>query len=210
MSRRGFTLPFIVNRSRCGSLPPTGTGSSGCQSTTLCEPVGRHVLRDAGDLHGSARYHGRQRLDSAHCRQSGFDQRGRYVGSHVVPGFERHCVADFRLAGKPHGPEAVAADLRRRVHGDVAVLWPGHFAYAVDCFSRAARADGRRTATAGPGDSSGNFSQGTAWSCHGGFWHRHSAGTDSGAYVGRMDHRQLFLALDLLSEPADRRLFLCS
>jgi MFS family permease len=43
--------------------------------------------------------------------------------------------------------------------------------------------------TGGPGDSAGNFSQGTAWTCHGGVWRRHSVGADSRAYFGRMDYR---------------------
>jgi hypothetical protein len=82
-----------------------------------------------------------------------------------------------------------------------------HFALAADQVSRAARAYRRRIAAACSGDSSGNLSQATAWACHGGFWHRNFADTDPRTDFGPMDHRQLLLALDLLSQPAGRRSF---
>src|SRR5208337_595528 len=48
-------------------------GSRGRFSATPRESVDRHHLRDDGDVHGVARHNRRQRLDSAHCRQSGRD-----------------------------------------------------------------------------------------------------------------------------------------
>ena len=58
----------------------------------------------------------------------GVDQRRRHVGRHVLPGLKRHRAADFGVAGEPHRAQAAAADLRRRIHRNVALLRPGDFA----------------------------------------------------------------------------------
>jgi hypothetical protein len=142
------------------TLPPTGTASSGCQSTTLREPVRRHALGDAGDLHGSAQYHGRQCLDPAHSPQSAStNEEATWV---VTPFLVPNPIAlpiSVWLANHMRRKKP-AAELCCGLHGDVAVLWSGHFTYAAVYSSRTARAYRRRAAAAGPGDSSGSFLQG--------------------------------------------------
>lgn len=48
------------------------------------------------------------------------------MGGHVLPGRERHRIADFRLAGELSGTQAAAAELRFRIHAHIAVLRPRH------------------------------------------------------------------------------------
>src|SRR5579862_4580187 len=111
------------------------------------------------------------------------------------------------MAGQSLRPQAAAADLRRRIHADFAVLRHGDIADATDCFPRAARADRRRVTATGPGDPARNLSQGASRPCHGSVWTGHFVGADSWAHAWRMDHRQLQLALDFLSESSGRRAF---
>src|SRR5580704_16697809 len=104
------------------------------------------------------------------------------------------------MACQSRGTEAPVAGLRCGIHADIALLRVGNVADATDHLSRAAGVDRRRASTAGAGDPAGNISQRAAWARDGSVRDRDSTGADSWPYSRRMDHRQLQLALDFLSQ----------
>ena len=63
------------------------------------------------------------------------------MGGDVLPGLERHCPANLRLARQSHGTQAPPSYLRRRIHHHLTLLRARHLPLAIDPLSRAARPD---------------------------------------------------------------------
>ena len=155
-----------------------------------------------GGLHGGARYEHRQCRPALHGGQPGREQRREHLDPHFLPGFECHRAAHQRMVRRRARPQAILHDVSRDLHGE--------FPAVRDCaqprgdypVSRAAGRGRGRTATHGPGHPGRHFSTSTARRGLRALWHHHHRRAYDRTDLGRLDYRQLYLALDFLHQPA--------
>ena len=170
----------------------------------LDQSMGHRADRDDGHVHGGARHEHRQRLAAAHRRQSfGIDQR-KHLGADELSGGQRDRAAAFRLAVVDPRPQAVLHDVRVDVHDQLDAVRPGDELGPIDFLPRAARDRRRRIAAVGTGDPGRHVSAAEARDGDGRVWHGDPCRADSRPDARRLDHRQLFLALDFLHQRAGR------
>src|ERR1700722_944463 len=154
--------------------------------------------RDPGDVYGGARHLHRERGLTPYGGDSGRQPGRSYLGPDQLPGFQRHRVAYLRLALYPLRPQAVLHDLCGPVYHLFAAL--RDCAYLTVPHSGQDPAGPRRwrTGSQRTGDPGRYVSGGTTRPGIRPLWHGGGGRTRDRADPGRLDHRQLQLALDLL------------
>ena len=108
------------------------------------------------------------------------------------------------MARQPLRPPPHSALLCHGIHRDLAAVRHGHQHGSADLLPRAAGPDRRRPATSGPGGPAGDIPSQAAWLGHGRIRTGHHPRAHPRSHARRLDHRQLLLALDLLSQPSRR------
>ena len=151
---------------------------------------------------GHQRHECRPSSDSG--RALGRRRRG-VVGRDVVPCCQRHRLARHRLA---HGP-AGAAPLLPPVHGALyrqfLSVRPRALRRVPDRHAHSAGFGGWTAHPHRAGRAVGDLPPAPAWDGHGRVGIGHRAGADLRADGGRLDRRQLVVAVDLLHQLTDRR-----
>ncbi len=139
-----------------------------------------------------------------HGRQSRREQRSEHLGADFLSGFECHHPADQRLARRRLGTEALFHVLFGRLYGEFFALRYCAESRVSSFVSSAARRGRRRVAADGAGHSGRHFSAATARLGVCALWHHGDHGADHRSDPGRVDHLQLFLAVDFLHQSAGR------
>src|ERR1700736_2917146 len=151
---------------------------------------------DDRNLHGIAGYQHRERLASPHCRRAR-NQSGRSdLGPNKLPRGKRGCSPSERLAEPRVRPKEVLYGLRSPVHREFFLMRDGAKPRAPDFFPSSARHSRWRFSSIGTGHAGGYLS---TCETRRGFWtlqYGDRTGSGTWADIGRLDHRQFFLALD--------------
>ena len=165
---------------------------------------------DAGHVHGGAGHQHRQRVAAAHRRQPFRRHRREHLGADLLPGFQRHRAAAERLDLVHHRAQALLHELRGHLHRQLVPVRAGAEPGHADFLPHPARRGRRRLAAQRAGDSGGHVS--SRETRHGVRGLRHGGGAGAGhrPHSGRLDHRQLHLALDLSPQHSGRHSFAAS
>ncbi len=201
------TSPTRSQRSpgpRTSRIERPGTYASGRVAVVGAE-VEHHHLRDARHRDAGPGHQHHQRRPAAHAGLAVHERRGDLVGHHVVPGGQRHCHSRDGLAHRRPRPPPSLPDLHDPVHRQLVPVRPRAEPPFPRRDARAARAGRRAGGADGAGHHVGDLPAAPARARDGRLGHRHHDGADPGTHAGRLDLRQLVVALDLLREPADRR-----
>ena len=168
------------------------------------QPVADRRRRLDGDVHGGAGHQHRQRRAAAHRRQPvGRPGRGD-LGADQLSGRQRHHPADQRLARDGHRPQALLHDLRGAVHRQLVPLRHRAEPAAADLLPRAAGHRRRRAGAQRAGHPRRHLPAEEARDGVRRLRHRRRRRAGGRADAGRVDHRQLLLAVDLLHQRARR------
>ena len=170
----------------------------------LDQPLGDRRDGDARHVHGSAGHFHRQRGAAAHFRKF-VGGCGRIdLGADVVSGFERDRSAAFRMAFGIDWTQTVLHVVRGAVYGEFVFVRTGAEPGRAGAVPHSAGCRRRRSAA----QRTGNFERHVQHreARHGvcGVRHRRRRRADDRAVAGRLDHRQLFVALDFLYQRAGR------
>ena len=111
-------------------------------------------------------------------------------------------LAHQRMVRRSDWAQAILHDVPRDLHGEFPALRDCAQPRSDDSVSRDSRRGRRRLATHGAGHSGGHFSAATARRGFRALWHHHHRRSNGRADIGRLDYRQLFLAMDFLHQPA--------
>src|SRR5580658_3088498 len=122
------------------------------------------------------------------------------MGADELSGGERDYSPDQRVDLERDGEEKLLPHSRDFVYGVFGVLRSGADACDVGSVSRSAGSGRGRIAAFGAGDPGRRVSGAEARYGDGGLHDGHSVRSSAGADAGWMDHRQLFMALDLLHQ----------
>src|SRR5207237_10767618 len=90
---------------------------------TTLQPVANCDFRDAGDIYGSARHFGRQRIAASHRWKSLGDYRRVNLGSNQLPDFKRDHSSRDKLAGQLRRTQTIPHHLYRHLYVIVRALW---------------------------------------------------------------------------------------
>ena len=163
--------------------------------------------RHAGHVHGGARLLHRQRRAAAHRRHARRQLGREHLGHHQLPGVERDRAADERLALERDWPQALLHDLRRHLHHQFVSLRPGAEPAHAHLLPHPAGRRRRRPAAQRTGHPGRHLFRQAARHglCH--VWHGGRGRARHRPDAGRVDHRQLQLALDLPHQRAHRHPF---
>ena len=114
-------------RSRCDERSGAAARRLGFQPLGRRRPQSLAGRRRGLDrhLHGRARHRDRQCLAALHRRQPRRQRRREHLGGHDLSDRQRRHPAGERLAVECARPQALLHDLRRAVHGELAVLRAG-------------------------------------------------------------------------------------
>ncbi len=169
------------------------------------QPLGRRRRRGRAHLHGSAGYDHRQRRAAVHRRRPLGGQRRQRVGAHELPGGQRHHPADLRLAlGSPRPPQLLPASIAVFTIAS-GLCGMATTPSATDPVPRDPGPGRRRASALQPGHPPRRLSARKARRGHDHIRHRRLARARRRPDAGRLPHRQLQLALDLLHQHPRRR-----
>src|SRR5580658_2445567 len=160
--------------------------------------------RDDRYLHGGARLEHRQCRAAAYCRQPVRDRRPGHLGADLIPRFQRHHPASGCMAVGGNGTQALLYDLRGALHGMLVSLWNRSLAWHAYRVSRHAGSWRWRTTAQRTSHPRRYFSTRTARYGVRHLWNGGGAGALDRTDSGRLDNRQLQLALDFLYQRSDR------
>ena len=163
------------------------------------QSMDRRARRDHPDVHGSARHDDRQCGAALHRRRTFRTVHRQRMGHHQLSRRERHHSSDVGLAFGEAGKTEVLPDLDRGLHSRFSPVRNGDEPRNADRGPRAAGPRRRRVATLEPGGAPRRISAGKARLRDDFIRHRRAACTGRRADARRLHHRQLWLALDLLS-----------
>ena len=166
--------------------------------------MGDCAYGDDGDVHGVARHQHLERLPAAHRRRPRHQLRREHVGTDQLPGRQRDHPADERVAQPRVRAQALLHDVRRAVHRDLASLRPRAEPGDADFFPRAPGNWRRRSGAGRTGDPGRHLSQGKTRRRVRALQHGDCHGAGDRPSAGRMDHRQLLVALGFLHQRSDR------
>src|SRR5438034_3704380 len=155
--------------------------------------------------HGRSGREYRQRRPPADERHVGRHDRGNHVGRDRLHALQRLCHAAHRLAV---GPLRAQADVRRErlaVHGRLDVLRPGAHPPDDGDVPRASGGRGRGADDRFAGDPAGGVSSAPAGGGDGRVRDGGRARARPRSHAGRLAHRPIRLAVDLLRQRPDRR-----
>ena len=163
--------------------------------------------RDAGHLHGGAGHQRRQCGLAAHRRQP-LGRRGReHLGPDLLPRFQCHRAAAYRLALLTVRAQALLHDLRRPLHHQLVPLRPGALAAPARVLPHSARGGRGRSSTHIPGHPGGELPETQAGHGDGHLRHGRGGSPHPWPHPGWLDHGRLQLALDFLHQHPGRRAF---
>ncbi len=168
------------------------------------QSVDHRRLGDAGHLYGGAGHHGGERVAAAHCGQRRRHRGRGHLGPDLLPGGQRHRSADDRLALQPVRAQAHPDDFDRRLHRGFFFLRDGAEPALPDHLPHHPGRHRRRAAAAVAGHHAGSVSAGRPRQGDGLLGTRHRGRAHARPGDWRLDHRQLQLALDFLSQSARR------
>src|SRR5271168_1763823 len=155
-------------------------------------------------LHGSPRHQHRQRRPSPHRRRSRRQQRRKHLGAHFLSRFQRHHSSHQRLVRRRPRTQTLLHDLHHHLYADFPALrrrsQPRSSAVR-PCHSRRRR---RRPPAHGPSHSRRHFSPGKTWPRLFPLRAYRDRRSRHRPHARRLDHRQLFLALDFLHQSSRR------
>ena len=164
-----------------------------------------HGVRHDRDHHAGARHHHRQRRAALYAGLALGFARPDQLGAHLLYRRRRHHDRAGRLDGRPLRPQEAVHHLRRRLHRRVVLVRAGA-EHRADGAVPPVAGHGRRSAGAAVavGAARRLYAGGTRLG-DGDLGRRRDAGADHGPDAGRLADRQLFLALGVPDQPADRR-----
>ena len=128
--------------------------------------------------------------------------RRQHLGTYLVPRRERYRLTHQRMARGVDWPQAVLHDVACYFYGEFTALRVSAESAAIAIVSSSARHRWRRTATDGASHSQRYVSSGAARLGVCCLRHYRSSRPDSRADAGRVDYRQLFMALDIFHHAA--------
>ena len=164
-----------------------------------------HGVRHDRDHHAGARHHHRQRGAALYAGLAVGLARPDQLGAHLLHRRRRHHDRAGRLDGRPLRPQEAVHHLRRRLHRRLVPVRAGAEHRADGAVPPAAGHGRRRAGAAVAIDAARRLFAGGARLGHGDLGHRRDARPDHGPDAGRLADRQLFLALGVPDQPADRR-----
>ena len=164
-----------------------------------------HGLRHDRDHHAGARHHHRQRRAALYAGLAVRFPRPDQLGAHLLYRRRRHHDRAGRLDGRPLRPQEAVHHLRRRLHRRFVSVRAGA-EHRADGAVPPVAGHGRRRAGAAVavGAARRLFARRTRLG-DGDLGRRRDAGADHRPDAGRLADRQLFLALGVPDQPADRR-----
>ena len=183
---------------------PSTPKKGGGEGQAPRQPLDRGIDCHPGDVHGGAGHLDRQRRPAVYRRRPGRGQEPEYLGLDQLSGLQRHRLAFVRLVYRDSRPQAILHGLRVLVHGQFGMLWRRAEHRVVD-FGANLPGDRRRWPPAvGAGHPDRHIPQGEARHGDGGLRRGRGRGADPRADFGRVHHRQLLLAVDLLYQHTGR------
>jgi len=162
-------------------------------------------LRAADHLHAGPGHLGGQRLAAAYRRRPVRLHARSFLGADQLFGGRRHHAGGLQLAERLHRAQALHGPFGGPVHDFLRPLRHGPEPAAAYHSPHPAGHRRRRPSAAGAGRAPGKLPAGEARPGHGGLRDGDSRGADHRPHPRRLDHGQLFLALDLLHQRPDRR-----
>ena len=160
--------------------------------------------RGPGRLHGGARHFHRQRRPAPHRRLARRQHRRGNLGPHQLPRRQRHRPAPRRLGLQRHGPPQLLRLLHHRLYRCQFPLRLGSIAAHPSHLPHHSGLRRRRHAAHGPGHHGRLLRTAEARPGLCSLRHRRRPRSLHRPHPGRLDHRQLFLALDLLHQHPGR------
>ena len=139
-----------------------------------------------------------------HGRQSGRQQRPEHLGADFLPGFQCDRPSHQRLARRRDWTEALLHGVSGRLYCEFFAVRGGAESRASAFLSSAARRGRRRIAADGASHSGRHFSTATTRLGVCAVWHYGHHGAHDRTNSGRMDHLQLFLAMDFFHQSSGR------
>ena len=171
------------------------------------QSLGDRQHRAAGDVHGSARHQRRQRRAAAHRRQPVGQRRRSHLGADGVSRRQRDRAAAQRVVLDAVRPEALLHGVRGDLHHQLAALRRRADAGLADLLPHPAGPGRRRAAADLAGHPGRELPAREAGRRDGVLRHGRGRGAGDRADAGRLDHRQLHLALDLPDQHPGRHPF---